>query len=174
MTSEGVGSYWPFATGRRVDQANLLLRQILETPKTRFVLTPNQHVGAWRVGFMPQWLSREYLLRAGRGPIPSRATHAGPVSAVGLRPFLHADRGDTDSALASGGQSAGGGRRGRLRHRAQMLWDFFCRELRPLATHPELLPEGRDIINCCLNRGTLADFESVLVSDGTDVVKTAT
>ena len=71
MTSEGVGSYWPFATGRRVDQANLLLRQILETPNTRFVLTPNQHVGAWRVGFMPQWLSREYLARRGGAPIPS-------------------------------------------------------------------------------------------------------
>ncbi|MHB1319768.1 MAG: DUF4914 family protein, partial [Anaerolineae bacterium] len=28
MSSEGVGSYWPFATGRRVDQANLLLEQI--------------------------------------------------------------------------------------------------------------------------------------------------
>ena len=25
MSSEGVGSYWPFATGRQVDQANLLI-----------------------------------------------------------------------------------------------------------------------------------------------------
>ena len=57
---------------------------------------------------------------------------------------------------------------------AQMLWDFFCRELRPLATHPELLPEDRDIINCCFSRGTLADLESVLVPDGTEVAKTAT
>ena len=82
-----MGSYWPFATGCRVDQANLLLRQILETPNTRFVLTPNQHIGAWQVGFMPQWLSREYLARR-RGPIPSRAAHSRPVSTVGLRPFL--------------------------------------------------------------------------------------
>jgi len=29
MKSEGVGSYWPFATGRKVAQANLLLRQIM-------------------------------------------------------------------------------------------------------------------------------------------------
>ena len=29
MSSEGVGSYWPFATGRRVDHANLILNQII-------------------------------------------------------------------------------------------------------------------------------------------------
>jgi hypothetical protein len=30
MQTEGVGSYWAFCTGRRVDQANLLLRQIVQ------------------------------------------------------------------------------------------------------------------------------------------------
>ena len=65
MTSEGVGSYWPFATGEMVNQANLLLKQILETPRTRYILCPNQHIGAWNVGFMPQWLAREYLARRG-------------------------------------------------------------------------------------------------------------
>lgn len=65
MSSEGVGSCWPFATGRRVDQANLLLNQIIETPKVRYILTPNQHIGAWEVGFMPQWITREFLARRG-------------------------------------------------------------------------------------------------------------
>jgi hypothetical protein len=46
MSSEGVGSYWPFATGRRVDQMNLLLDQIERTRKVRYILSPNQHVGA--------------------------------------------------------------------------------------------------------------------------------
>jgi len=46
MESEGVGSYWAFATGRSVDQANLLLQQIIATPETRYVLVPNQHIGA--------------------------------------------------------------------------------------------------------------------------------
>jgi hypothetical protein len=40
MSSEGVGSYWPFATGKRVDQANLLLRQIVDTPAVKYVLIP--------------------------------------------------------------------------------------------------------------------------------------
>jgi hypothetical protein len=65
MGSEGVGSYWPFATGRRVDQANLLLRQFENTRKTRYILCPNQHIGAWETGFVPQWIAREYLARRG-------------------------------------------------------------------------------------------------------------
>ncbi len=65
MTSEGVGSYWPFATGRRVDQANLLLNQIIETPEVRYILVPNQHIGVWEVSFMPQWITREYIARRG-------------------------------------------------------------------------------------------------------------
>jgi hypothetical protein len=65
LEAEGVGSYWPFAIGRKVDQANLLLRQIVNTPKVRYVLCPNQHIGAWRVGFMPQWIMREFLSRRG-------------------------------------------------------------------------------------------------------------
>ena len=59
MSSEGVGSFWPFSTGRRVTPANLLLRQIRRR-RTRYILLPNQHVGAWATGFMPQWLAREY------------------------------------------------------------------------------------------------------------------
>src|SRR5690625_4303016 len=51
LESEGVGSYWPFATGRYVKQANLLLEQILAAPATRFTLMPNQYIGAWHVGF---------------------------------------------------------------------------------------------------------------------------
>jgi Zn-finger nucleic acid-binding protein len=31
----------------------------------RYVLIPNQHIGAWEVGFMPQWITREYLARRG-------------------------------------------------------------------------------------------------------------
>ena len=44
LASEGVGSYWPFATGKRVTQANLLLEQIISCTRTRYVLIPNQHI----------------------------------------------------------------------------------------------------------------------------------
>ncbi|MEM9420664.1 MAG: DUF4914 family protein, partial [Planctomycetota bacterium] len=77
MTSEGVGSYWPFATGRKVDQANILLHQVLNTPDTLFILCPNQHVGAWETGFAPQWIAREYLSRRGAAPFdPNKVVDA--------------------------------------------------------------------------------------------------
>ena len=50
MESEGVGSYWPFASGLRVRHANLLLEQIMDNPRTRYTLVLNQHIGAWKVG----------------------------------------------------------------------------------------------------------------------------
>jgi len=162
MTSEGVGSYWPFATGRRVEQANLLLRQIEETPKTRFVLTPNQHVGAWRVGFMPQWLSREYLAR--RGGANFRAEQLTPARCplLGYALFFMQVEGtqiphwllevDQQSEVGQDGYDAG----------AEMLWEFFDRELSPYARNPDLASNGRAIIDCCLSRGKLTDFEDLL------------
>nr|WP_285965123.1 DUF4914 family protein [Oscillatoria laete-virens] len=86
MSSEGVGSYWPFATGRRVDHANLLLNQIIETPEVRYVLTPNQHIGAWEVGFMPQWLTREYIARRGGARFSSKSMHASRCPLLGYTP----------------------------------------------------------------------------------------
>ena len=65
MSSEGVGSYWPFATGKMVMQANLMLEQIVNSSNTRYVLIPNQHIGAYEVSFMPQWIAREYIARRG-------------------------------------------------------------------------------------------------------------
>lgn len=77
MKSEGVGSYWPFATGRKVTQANLLLKQIMACPNTLNVLIPNQHIGAYNIGFMSEWVSREYLAR-----------HNGAVKAKHLTPAV--------------------------------------------------------------------------------------
>jgi hypothetical protein len=71
LRAEGVGSYWPFCTGRRVTQANLLLAQMLACPNTLNILIPNQHIGAWRVDFMGEWIAREVLARQG-GSVPLR------------------------------------------------------------------------------------------------------
>ena len=70
MGSEGVGSYWPFATGKRIRHANLLLEQIMNTPQTTFILVPNQNVGVWKVGFKPQLLMREYFTWNGGAELP--------------------------------------------------------------------------------------------------------
>ncbi len=161
MTSEGVGSYWPFAAGRIVDHANLLLRQIRATPKVRYVLMPNQHVGAWETSFMPQWIGREYLARRGLARFqphqltPSRCPLLGyaftsmqvegtPIPNI----FLQTDK---QPEVGEDGYDKG----------AEILRQFFVKELQKFR-HPDLDPLGKDIINCCLDGGTVQDYESLL------------
>ena len=42
MISEGVGPYWPFATGKKIKQANLLLDQIVRSTSSRYLVIPDQ------------------------------------------------------------------------------------------------------------------------------------
>lgn len=161
MVSEGVGSYWPFATGKMVNHANLLLDQILNTPYTRYVLIPNQHIGAYKVGFMPQWIMREYLARRGSAKfkidhlIPARSSLLGycleSVKIDGQyirKAFL---RPETQAEIGPEGYDKG----------AKILSDFFKKEIAKFNV-PELNPIGRKIIECCLNDAALEDYIDII------------
>lgn len=161
MESEGAGSYWPFATGKRVRHANLLLEQIVNTPRVRYTLTPNQHIGAWKVGFRPQLLMREYLTRRGNAKLrhdqlrPARCPLLGyelnyltiegsPIPTRFLKVYRQAEVGE-------GGYDAG----------AEILRDFFRKELITFL-EPELLPLGRKIINACLEDCPVEEYAKLL------------
>ncbi|MDP3920391.1 MAG: DUF4914 family protein [Candidatus Omnitrophota bacterium] len=157
MSSEGVGSYWPFATGKRVDQANLLLKQIIETPRVRYVLCPNQHIGAWRVGFMPQWIAREYLARRGgaefttqqivpsRSPLLGYAFNAIMVEGQTLGNWFF--QVDKQPEVGEEGYDRGAG----------ILKQFFHEQLNKYLDK-DLMPLGRKIIDCCLSDGAVSDY----------------
>jgi hypothetical protein len=161
MSSEGVGSYWPFATGLRVDQANLLLEQIINTPLTRYILIPNQHIGAYKVGFMGQWVAREYLSRRGnvsfkKEPLtPSRC----PLLGYALESLkidgqiLPKDFLQVDLQKENGPEGYDAG--------AKILSDFFKSELQNYLV-PELHPLGRKIIETCLRDGALKEYIDLL------------
>ena len=164
MTSEGVGSYWPFATGRRVDQANLLLKQIVDKPGTRFTLSPNQHVGCWKVGFMPQWIVREYLARRGSARFRPEMLTPARCSLLGYtiprlvvegtqipKWFLQVD---SQPEIGEEGYDAG----------AEILTAFFNRELQPYLKEADLDPLGRQIIECCLAGGSIEEYEKLICS----------
>jgi len=161
MTSEGVGSYWPFATGRRVDHANLLLRQIIDTPKVRYALIPNQHIGVWEVGFMPQWIAREYLARRGGAKFSKSQMKPSRCPLLGYSPGKIVVEGltigswfcEVDQQPEVGPEAYDQG--------AKILQEFFHRELSQFLVD-DLLPEGRKIIECCLQRGMLEDYENAL------------
>ncbi len=160
MSSEGVGSYWPFATGKRVDQANLLLEQIVNSSSTRYILIPNQHIGAYKVGFMPQWIAREYLARRGsarfrpehlvesRCPLLGYSLETLKIDGKYLRKsFLQTNH---QSYVGNEGYDAG----------AKILIDFFKAELDTYLSR-RLNPLGRKLIECCLNDGTLEDYKEI-------------
>ncbi len=160
LIAEGVGSYWPFSTGTKVAAANLQLQQILDYPRTRYVLTPNQHIGAYKVGFSAEWLTRGWLARRGAGRMradqltPARCPLFGyapkeitldgqPVRRTLLMP-------DQQSQVGEEAYDAG----------AKILTDFFKQELRAFVTD-ELDPLGREIIEVCLRDGTVEDYEAL-------------
>jgi len=161
MSSEGVGSYWPFAPGKRVAQANLLLHQFQEAPATRYVLIPNQHVGAWATGFMPEWLVRDYLARRGQASFTSDQLVASRCPLLGYalqsmriegrmipREFLQVD---LQPEVGPEAYDIG----------AQTLTQFFHEQLRKYL-QPDLDELGEEIINCCLSGGSTEDFATLL------------
>ncbi len=161
LTSEGVGSYWPFSTGRIVTQANLLLTQIIETPRTRYKLIPNQYIGAYKVGFMPGWIAREYLSRRGsvrfkpdqlipaRCPLLGHALKSLKIDGTYLPKGLLR----VDEQLEVGELAYDQG--------AEILAQFFKQELGKFQT-AELHPLAKDIINICMGDGRLEDYEKIL------------
>jgi hypothetical protein len=161
LSSEGVGSYWPFATGRQVDHANILLEQIIKTPHTRYILIPNQNLGAWEVGFMPQWIAREYLARRGQAHFnsdkikPARSPLAGYiVKTMQFEGTMLADKFfeiNLQPEVGDEGYDQG----------AKMLYDFFIRELQHFLT-PDISPLGKRIIECCLDKATVEDYERII------------
>jgi hypothetical protein len=163
MSSEGVGSYWPFATGRRVDQANLLLNQFQKYTKMRHILTPNQHVGAWKVSFMPQWLAREYIARRGnanlkeeqlrpaRCPLLGHALYQLQIEGRFIpRWFLQVE---TQPEVGEVAYDAGAAELTKFFH--QCLREYLVKDLDPL---------GRTIIETCLNGGSVEDYEALIPS----------
>lgn len=156
LKSEGVGSYWPFATGKKVTQANMLLRQMLACPNTMNILIPNQYIGAYHVGFMGEWITREYLARRNasvrlkhlvksRCPLFGYSLEEMKIDGQYVRQtFL---RPELQSKLGFEGYDAG----------AKILTDFFKEQLQEFLTD-DLDPLGRQIIELCLRDAPLEDY----------------
>lgn len=164
LESEGVGSYWPFATGQQVKHANLLLEQIIQTPRVRYTLVPNQHIGAWKVGFKPQLMMREYLTRRGNAKLRSDQYQPARCSLLGFElnyitiegskipsRFLKVYR---QQEIGEAGYDEGAG----------ILRDFFFKELEKFRT-PELSETGHRIIDACYADATIQEYLDILPMD---------
>ncbi|WP_205741215.1 DUF4914 family protein [Geofilum rhodophaeum] len=161
MASEGVGSYWPFATGQKVKQANLLLEQIINSPRVRYTLTPNQHIGMWKVGFKPQLLMREYLTRRGNAKLRSEQYQPARSPLLGYElNYLTIEGNKVPSRFLKVYKQDEVGEEGYDKG-AEILYDFFRKEL-PQYLQPDLLPLGRQIIEACLNGASVEEYNQLL------------
>jgi hypothetical protein len=161
LSSEGVGSFWPFATGKYINHANHLLRQIVDTPKTRYILFPNQHIGVWKVSFMPQWICREWIARRGQAKFRQEQLDVARSSLLGYLPnmlmvdgvrimkmFLEVNK---QPEVGDIGYDKG----------EEILFNFFKKELSKYNCS-EIDTLGKKIIECCFDRGTVDDYNRLI------------
>ncbi|MEX0988001.1 MAG: DUF4914 family protein [Bacteroidales bacterium] len=161
MESEGVGSYWPFATGIRIKHANLMLKQIIETPRTTFALVPNQNIGVWEVGFKPQLLMREYLTRRGMAKLKSDQYEPARCPLLGYELNYLTIEGSkipsrflkvyNQSEVGIEGYDAG----------AEILQKFFKEELQKYLKD-DLLHTGKRIIDACLSNASIEEYNEIV------------
>ena len=164
MGSEGVGSYWPFATGKMVEHANMLLEQIIITPLTRYTLVPNQYIGVWKVGFKPQLLMREYLTRRGNANLRKEQYQEARCPLLGYElNYLTIEGAKIPSRFLKvykqdevwkEGYDVG----------AEKLYDFFKTELAQYLT-PDLNPKGREIIEACLRGASVEEYDQMILPE---------
>jgi hypothetical protein len=113
------------------------------------------------VGFMAEWIMREYLARRGsakfkadqirpaRSPLLGYALHQLQVEGRFVsRWFLQVN---TQPEIGNGGYDEG----------ARILYDFF-REQLSLFLVDDLDPLGRKIIDCCMDNGSVRDYASLI------------
>jgi len=161
LSSEGVGSYWPFATGKMVKQANLLLEQIITYSNTRYILIPNQYIGAYKVGFMPEWITREYLAKRGSTKIKPEQLNPSKCTLLGYAlESIKVEGTYLPKYLLQVDQQPEVGEEG-FKKGAEILVNFFKNELKKFVSS-DLDKLGKRIIECCLDDGTIDDYNSLI------------
>ena len=130
----------------------------------RYTLVPNQYIGAWKVGFKPQLLMREYLTRRGNAKLRSDQYQYARCPLLGFElnyltlegakipsRFLQVHK---QTEVGTAGYDAG----------AEMLYDFFRSELQQYLV-PGLHPTGRKIIEACLAGASVEDYLEIIPMD---------
>src|SRR5205823_3533189 len=134
---------------------------IAENTRMRHIISPNQHIGVWRVGIMPQWIAREYMARRGAARFRPGQLRPAPCPLLGhtlhqlqvegrmiARWFLQVD---TQPEVGEEAYAEG----------AKILHAFFSTCLADFQ-NPDLHPLGKQIVTCFLDGGKLEDYEQLI------------
>jgi len=122
---------------------------MLNTPATRYMLIPNQHIGAYKVGFMPEYIARrgtakfkkEQLIEA-ICPLLGYSVESLKIDGTFITTYLL--RVNEQAEVGNNGYDKG----------ATILNDFFKKEASQFY-RDELHPKGKEIIEILLNDGNV-------------------
>jgi hypothetical protein len=113
---------------------------------------------------VPQWIAREYLARRGNAKFKADQIQPARCPLLGYALYTLQVEGrliprwflqvNTQPEVGDEAYDQG----------AEILFAFFRRELESLY-HEELRPVGKRIIECCLSRGTVEDYELLLPAE---------
>ena len=112
---------------------------------------------------MPQWIMREYLSRRGGAWFTENQIEPAPTALLGYSLKRVVVEGvEIQEELLQPQKQLELGEEA-YRQGAEILHDFFAQQLQQFMTS-SLMPEGREIIQCVLDRGTVSDFEKLIES----------
>jgi hypothetical protein len=110
---------------------------------------------------MPQWVVREYLARKGLAEFQPQQIETARCSLLGYAmKYMQVEgtnipnfllRVDEQPEVGISGYDKG----------SEILTSFFKKELEKFLV-PDLVPKGRQIIECCLDNGTVHDYERLI------------
>jgi hypothetical protein len=121
------------------------------------VLIPNQYIGAWRVGFMAEWVAREYLARRGSARFSREQLIESPCPLLGYVPRQIRIEGSIIPTIFMRVENQLQGGPEVFEEGARQWREFFHRELKPFLTQ-DLDPLGLKIIEACLDDATQEDY----------------
>ena len=137
------------------------MQQIMDYPNAKCILIRNQHVGAYKVAFMSEWLTREFITRrngaefekeyliASRCPILGYTVDEVKVDGNNIPNSLLRPEYQPEIGLEAYDKGA------------KILTDFFKKEVLQFMS-AELNPIGRQIINLCLRDAPVEEYEKIL------------
>jgi hypothetical protein len=162
LASESVGSFWAFATGVKVDYANVLLQVYLQSPKVKHLLIPNQHCGGWETGFGGMWYARHWLACQGTGEFlpdlltPARCALLGydvtEMTVNGVRLPSEMLQVWRQPEVGPAGYDAG----------AEILKSVFERELTTYLHARKFNPIGKQIIEAVLRGASVEELAAII------------
>jgi hypothetical protein len=133
----------------------------VETPETRYVLLPNQYIGAWKVGFMAEWIAREYLARRGSAKFGREQVDEALFPLLGYIPRQLRVEGSMIPRVFLRVEEQLQGGMDVYEEGARQWREFFARELNQFLV-PDLDPLGKRIVEARLDNATAEDYRRLI------------